>query len=412
MKEWITEPARDIPVSGEFDVVVIGGGIAGVAAALAAARGGSSVCLVEKACALGGLATIGNVIIYLPLCDGRGRQVIGGIGEELLKLSVDDVTAPNENIKVIPVPSCWQAGGDPEERKKHRYRCSYNPITYLYKLERLLLKTRVKFFYDMRFCGVVKDGRRISAVLVESKSGRTALRCKAVIDASGDADVCAIAGEKTQSLKTNVCCGWYYYIDHAGQAQLVPLTKPFNATRRLPESGELFRGDDVAQVTKMILTSRQLMMDDLAARQVKSGGNPYPIMMPTIPCFRMTRRLVGKVTLKPSDDHRWFPDTLGMTGDWRKAGPVYCLPMRALAAVQTANLISAGRCMAATGDTWDVTRVIPTCAVTGEAAGAAAAMLAHEENCPGFLDLDIAVLQRNLKRRKVIIDRNALQPQE
>ncbi len=408
IKEWISEPARDIPVSGDYDVVVVGGGIAGAAAALAAVRGGSRVCLIEKACALGGLATIGNVIIYLPLCDGRGRQVIGGIGEELLKLSVDDVSEPIENIKVIPTPTCWQPGGDLEERKKHRYRCSYNPITYLYKLERLLLKNRVKLFYDMRFCGLVRDGRRISAVLVESKSGRTALRCKAVIDASGDADVCAAAGEKTQSLKTNVRCGWYYYIDHAGQVQLMPLTKPFNATRRLPESGELFRGDDATQVTKMILASRQLMMDDLAAKQAKSGGNPYPIMMPTIPCFRMTRRLVGKVTLKPSDDHRWFNDTLGMTGDWRKAGPIYCLPMRAMAAVQTPNLISAGRCLSAGGDTWDVTRVIPTCAVSGEAAGASAAFLARENGNVGFLDLDVADLQRYLRRRKNIIDRTIL----
>jgi hypothetical protein len=406
--DFITEPAQSLPVLGDYDVVVVGGGVAGVAAALAARRAGSSVCLLEKACALGGLATLGNVIIYLPLCDGRGRQVIGGIGEELLKLSVVDEEEPIDSIRVSQIPSCWQPGGDPEERKKKRYLCGYNPTTYLYKLEQLLLKNRVKLFYDMRFSGVIGDNRRISALLVESKSGRAALRCKAVVDATGDADVCAAVGEKTQSLKNNVRCGWYYYINEDGQLQLRCLTKPFNASRRPTESGALYRGDDANQVTKMIVASRQLMMDDLAARQAKSGGKAYPIMIPTIPCFRMTRRLVGKVALKPSDERRWFNDSLGMTGDWRKNGPIYCLPMRAMAAVQTLNLISAGRCISAAGDTWDVTRVIPTCAVTGEAAGVSAAFLARETANVGFLDLETADLQRYLRRRKVIIDRALL----
>ena len=149
-------------------------------------------------------------------------------------------------------------------------------------------------------------------------------------------------------------------------------------------------------------------MKDLAAIQAKDGGHPYPIMIPTIPCFRMSRRLAGKVTLRPSDDHRWFDDCLGMTGDWRKAGPVFCIPLRSLAAVQTPNLITAGRCMSSMGDTWDVTRVIPTCAVSGEAAGAAAAFLAREDSTIGFSDLDVQVLQKHLRRRKVIIDQGLL----
>ena len=355
----LLEPARSLPIMGSYDVVVIGGGIGGVAAALAASRGGARVCLVEKVCALGGLATVGNVIIYLPLCDGMGQQVIGGIGEELLRLSVDEVPVPE--IQATPFPECWERGGDLEERKKRRFRCGYNPITFLYKMEKLLRKNRITLLYDTRFSTVIQEGRHIRAVVVESKSGRTALACKVVVDASGEADVCVAAGEKTQSIGGNVRCGWYYYVDASGQVRLRPLTDAgYLPSRRQPGVKYIgFRGDSAAQVTAHTLASREMIMADLEAIKAKDGGNPYPIMLPTIPCFRMSRRLVGKVTLRQTDDHRWFDDCLGMTGDWRKAGPIFCLPMRALAAVKTPNLITAGRCFSASGDTWDVTRVIP-----------------------------------------------------
>jgi len=158
----------------------------------------------------------------------------------------------------------------------------------------------------------------------------------------------------------------------------------------------------------LVLGSRKVMMDDVEALKAREGGEPYPIMAPTIPCFRMTRRLAAKVTLKPTDDHRWFDDTLGMTGDWRKPGPVFCIPLRCLAAVKTPNLIAAGRCMASTGDTWDCTRVIPTCAVTGEAAGTAAAFLAREQEQSSFAELDIARLQKHIRNQNGIINKDLL----
>ena len=76
----ITEPARRIPVVHSYDVVIVGGGIAGVTAAIAAARNKGRVALIEKESVSGGLATLGLVAIYLPICDGMGNQVIGGLG--------------------------------------------------------------------------------------------------------------------------------------------------------------------------------------------------------------------------------------------------------------------------------------------------------------------------------------------
>lgn len=100
MRRYITEPTKRIPAIGAYDVIVVGGGVAGVSAALAAARNGAKVCLVGKESALGGLATLGLITHYLPLCDGLGHQVVGGIGEELLKLSMRDGFAE--------IPACWQ----------------------------------------------------------------------------------------------------------------------------------------------------------------------------------------------------------------------------------------------------------------------------------------------------------------
>ena len=90
MKEITINAPAVLPVSREYDVVVVGGGVAGCAAALASVRSGMKTLLIEKQTILGGLATSGHVVIYLPLDDGYGRQVIGGIAEELPPTASDD----------------------------------------------------------------------------------------------------------------------------------------------------------------------------------------------------------------------------------------------------------------------------------------------------------------------------------
>lgn len=393
----VVEPAREIPVSADVDVLVVGGGIAGVAAAVAAARNGASTCLIEKEYALGGLATLGNVVVYLPLCDGAGNQVIFGIGEELLKLSVND--------GFNPIPACWQPGGDPEQRRKQRYRVTFNPASYMLALEEWVLAAKVRLLYDVRLCAVLREGNRVAAAVVESKSGRSAIACRTIIDCSGDADVCAVAGEPTVSVRTNVAAGWFYTWDRK-QLRLIVNSAEFGRDpNQPPKDGKGYAGDDMEDVTAQLLESRRRIRDRLANLREKAPGEPvFAAILPTIPSFRMTRRLQARTVLLERDNKRWFDDAVGMTGDWRKGGPVYYLPLSSLTGVANVNLMSAGRCMSADGPAWDVTRVIPTCAVTGEACGVAGAMAARD--CGGDLaKLDIPALQQRLRDQGVLIDR-------
>ena len=111
MNSFVTEPERRLEIKEKYDVVVAGGGIAGISAALAAARGGAKTLLIEREFSLGGLATLGLVTIYLPLCDGKGRQVSFGIAEELFRLSVKYGAEAN-------YPEMWLSDHTVEERAK------------------------------------------------------------------------------------------------------------------------------------------------------------------------------------------------------------------------------------------------------------------------------------------------------
>ena len=119
--------------------------------------------------------------------------------------------------------------------------------------------------------------------------------------------------------------------------------------------------------------------------------------MPTIPQLRMTRKLVGEYVLSDTEQHTYFEDSIGMVSNWKVRGPVYEIPFRALYSKQVKNLITAGRCASVSETMWDILRVIPCCAVTGEAAGIAAAMT------DDFSTLDVAQLQKKLVQAGVVL---------
>jgi hypothetical protein len=385
------------------DVVVVGGGIAGVAAALSARRAGSTVTLLEKEIALGGLATLGNVVVYLPLCDGEGRQVIGGVAEELLKLAAaqNGRSVPGLRPDRISIPACWARPGSREERKKSRYIVELNPASYVLALEELLVREGVRLAYDTRFVGVSMSGARVSAVVAADKGGLFSLPCAAVVDATGDADVCVAAGEDTESCGGNVRAGWYYYTS-GGELRMERLSDPMSRDPAVvPPSSMGFECRDGQSVTAHVLEYRKKLRARLEQfRGAEGAKEVYPMVLPGVPCFRMTRRLRGRAEPTAARALEPCADLVGLAGDWRQAGPVYHLAFGCLVG-RSPNLLAVGRCMSVGNDLWDATRAIPVCALTGQAAGVAAAAARAAGVDPA--DVAIGRLQEELRARGAIL---------
>ena len=390
MKEYMTENARELPVKYRPDVLVAGGGIAGIAAALAAARNGADVLLVEKQCMVGGLATSGLIAGYLPLCDGNGRQVSFGIAEELLRLSIR-MGAQSE------LPVAWLREGTLEERKKKRYEVSFNPQYLALLAEEQLVKEKVHLLYDARICAVQYGEDRITGVIAENESGRFAITAKSYVDATGNALLYELAGLPTRMFsRGNILAGWYYYSD-GKKVRLRPLgyAEVFDEDKKdtvKPLINRRFYGVDGQEVTDFLLLSHEEILKDI--RKLKETSKELePTAIAGMPQLRMIRCMEGEYCLKETENGASFPDSIGMIADWRKRGMVYEIPYRTLYNRKLRNVISAGRCISVDDGMWDISRVIPPCAVTGEAAGTAAALTTD------FTELSYGRLAEKLKKQ-------------
>lgn len=387
--EMICETLRT-PVTAEYDVLVAGGGIAGAAAALSAARQGARTLLVERGFLLGGLATAGLITIYLPLCDGRGTQVSFGIAEELLRLAISMGAEAD-------FPDAW-LGDAAAGRAKQRFQVRYNAQQFALLLEELLCQNGVSVRYGATVAAMsVRDGRAEAAIL-ESKSGREAIRARSFVDATGDADLFRLAGAKTEVFRQgNLLAAWYYRLA-AGKLELcmqgaadVPDDLRGTLEAPAPIYARRFEGLNAEELSEMVTLSHAKVLEHLRAARA-AGSDCVPVTLATLPQVRMTRRIVGAYTLDDDENGKVYPDEIGRIADWRRRGYVYGVPLRALYGAEVRNLIAAGRCISVTDAMWDVSRVIPACAVTGEAAGAAAALT------DDFASLDARRLQNALLR--------------
>lgn len=389
---------RSIENKKAYDVIVVGGGIAGVSAAVSAARNGASTLLIEKQINLGGLATMGLISWYEPLCDGNGNQVIYGIAEELIKLSVK---YGFENL-----PKRW--GGEGENPNRYdRYATFYSPTIFSLALDEFVRDSGADIRFDTLATYPVVENGHCNGVVCESVSGREFYPCGCIIDATGDASVCAAAG-----LPLEVGTNYHVYVSHAYFRKDLDDYQKTNDVVKFRRwfscGGDMYGNNQPSDLKPMneynsdsenefIKWGKKRIFERINSASSKNDRDI--MMLPTMPQYRKIRRLVGEATFDGTVLH--YEDSIGKCGDFRKAGPVFEIPFGALYNKKVDNLLAAGRIISATGDGWEIIRVIPVCALTGEAAGIAAAICSNQE-C-NINKLDIGELQKTLLKCNINI---------
>ncbi len=375
---------RPIIEKKAYDVIVVGGGIAGISAAVSASRNGAKTLIIEKQINLGGLATMGLISWYEPLCDGKGNQVIFGIAEELIKLSVK---YGFENL-----PAKW--GGEGKNQiHTDRYATRYSPTIFSLALDNYVKENGVDIRFDtMAVYPAIEEGH-CCGVVCESVSGKEFYGCKSIIDATGDASVCAAAGlplENGTNYHIYLCHSYFgkdlnEFIKTNDAAKFrVWFARGANLFGEGQPKGKLpvceYNSDAENEYIKW---GKKEIFEAINSADTKN--NRDIMMLPTMPQYRKIRRLIGETTFDASSLK--CNDSIGKCGDFRKSGPVYEIPYSSLYNKGVDNLLVAGRIISATGEGWEITRVIPVCALTGEAAGKAAACASKENKKIWDIDL-------------------------
>lgn len=397
MAEMIQIPAAQVEAAGDYDVVVVGGGVAGIGAALAAARAGSRVLVIEKSVMMGGLATLGLVTDYHPLCDGKGRKIIGGIAEELLHVAI--------RYSYNTLPDAWRSGPD-RISGTERYRTRFSPAEFVMAIDELLETEQIDFVFDTVFSEPVMENGACKAVIVEEKGGRRAYTGKVFVDATGDCDLMRRAGAAIAE-GSNWVSYWCYMTDTDQMAQAVSSQKVSAGINLAIRGDGLYKEEPVhpkmvlrtaKDITQFVVLGRRDVLDEIRGQDHATHA---VITLPGMAQTRTTYRLEGEYTLTEKDAGKHFDDSIGSVCEWRRVGPEYEIPYRALVSRNLSNIITAGRCIAASGDAWEITRVIAPCVLTGQAAGTAAAMSAARRI--SLHEIDVPELQGRLERDGVLI---------
>jgi len=402
----VAEPARETPVRHETDVLVVGGGSAGVAAAVAAARAGARVMLVERTGSLGGLASGGLILLLLTLDDGRGRQVVGGICQEV----VERLGA--RGAAYFPAASEW-GSAEPElvAREQRfglvwghaphavRYAVAYDCEEMKFALAELAREAGVELLLHAWGCDPWREDGRVAGVLFESKAGRFAIRAQSVIDATGDGDLFARLG-CAHELERVLPWQWFVLggVDDADAAALRGrgfrsvgegrVLMPWGATEKISRAIDATSPEDL---TYAELECRRRVMAELDRLRKEDAAFARAHLCRVADPLGITesRRLLGRRVLAREDEGRLFADGVALTGHWTKYGALYSIPYACLLAREDPNLLVAGRCISVDHRVHHATKEIPACFATGEAAGAAAALALREHCEPARLDVEL-----------------------
>ena len=384
-----------------YDIAVAGGGVAGVAAAVEAARCGKKVVLIEKATQLGGLATIGLINFFVPMCNGRGTQIIKGMADEFLRLSI--------KYGFDSLPEDWQKGEPGQGNSNQRLVSRYSAPIFSLAMCELLHELNVDILYDTVVTGAEVQEGHINTISLFNKSGFLRCQAQVFIDATGDSDLLHFAGVPTVTGGNyHTYQGFYASLDSCKRAyetgDIGHLTSWYNGgSANLyggghPEGMPLWDGTDGDQVSRYFVTNQLELLEKLKKTDRKTRDIT---LLPIMPQFRTTRHIDGDYTLQPEDAYRHFEDSVCAICDFDRRDYLFEVPYRTMIRSGFDNIIAAGRCASGAGYAWDVLRVIPPAILTGQAAGAAACQ-AIENNC-FVTNIDISALQEKLSSENVMI---------
>src|SRR3954454_24411267 len=446
----IEEPARQIPLYGEYEVVVLGGGPAGIAAAVASARAGRRTLLVERYGFLGGMGTAAGVTNFCGLhanVYGEMHRVVRGVASELLARidHLGGLNAPHLILGKILAQA-------------------YDTAAYKIAADDLLGAHKVDILFHALGAGVVMhDDKRIHALMVETKAGRQAVRAGVFIDCSGDGDLAAWAGAPFEVGDDH---GSMLYpsmmlrlngIDpeKAGEAwRTIPalmekaeaagthrfprktaIVRPQrhqiewrgNFTQLAREDGTAISGLEPDQMTRGEIEGRRQAVQAFEfLRTVPGFEKSYIVDLPPQLGIRETRRVVGGYMLTGEDvlGCASFEDSIGVNGwpmESHVAGDVIFefppipesrgyneLPYRMLVPQGIDNLLMAGRCASMTHEGQSAARVSGACFAMGEAVGIAADLALSGNTIPR--DITVEKLQQTLKQQGAFIGRDQRVP--
>lgn len=400
MERKVVQETIAASFGGTYDVVVIGGGPAGVSAALASARQNKKTLLIEKGCMLGGLATMGLVVLFNPPLDNaNGRKLVGGISEELMHLSV--------KYSYGSLPEIWKYRMKQAEGKQ-RYQTVFSPAAFALALNDLLYRQGVTILYDALFCTPKMNKIMCEGVFVETKAGRYYYEASAFVDCSGDADLMSRAGAACIQRTENHLSFWALSTNlermksalESGNVGNAIHIEALGASPHEDNFGKdltKFGMNTPEEVAEFIRKGQQIGFEKLKTFDQKQECF---VSLPCMPEFRKTRAIQGIYTLDEKDRDQRFEDSIGCTKEeWQP----YCIeiPYRCLISNDCGNLYAAGRIISVDGKPRDTTRLIAICALTGEAAGTAAAILC-ESGCT-VQEMDVNRLQRVLQKNDNIL---------
>ncbi|MCK9508903.1 MAG: FAD-dependent oxidoreductase [Pigmentiphaga sp.] len=438
MAQTVYEPGRTLPIYGEYDVVVLGGGPAGMMAAAAAAQTGAHTLLIERYGFLGGMGTAAGVTNFCGLhanVYGQHQRVVRGLTDEFLDLmrELDGLCEPHVMF-----------GGKIMAQ-------AYDTPAYKIAADRLLLKRRVELLFHTQAAGaLLNEDRSISELIVETRGGRQAIRAKRFIDCSGDGDLAYAAGspmEQGSGREDMLYPSTLFRIngvqpERAGKAwetvagmmekaeqdgwtfkRRMPIMRPqrnpvewrCNVTQLSRDNGDPISGTDSRQMTEGELSGRAQAAHFIQFLREYMPGfeQSYILDLPPQLGIRETRRLQGALQLSEHDvlNCTSFEDTIGVNAwpiEEHRPGEVSfefppipdCrgfnhLPYRMLYSSKVGNLLVAGRCASMTHKGQSAARVTGACFVMGQAAGTAAAM-SIEQQCPPAA-LPVRTLQTRLE---------------